>query len=170
MFWIARRVLLDPRLEGMPSKRTGSLWNWLPTTLSSPTRSKDWAPASPPKGPDKLDEAKVYMQQAIQRGQDLGTDAVASDAKLQLGKIYYNQKSYESATHAIPTPTCKESTNTARVAEALYSCWKVASQPAVLYGSHQSLETAHRQLPFFPYRIKAYLWRPGETQFGLGPY
>src|SRR5581483_9525896 len=39
------------------------------------------------EGPEKLDQAKIYEQQAIQRGTELGNGAVASDAKMQLGKI-----------------------------------------------------------------------------------
>ena len=121
------------------------------------------------QGPEKLDEAKVYMQQAIQRGQELGNaTAVSSDAKLQLGKIYYNQKNYDSATAQFDAYV-QESTNTARVAEALYSAGKS------LYSQQYFTEAINRwkQLidgyRFSPYRIKAYM-ETGQTQFGLGHY
>ena len=120
------------------------------------------------QGQDKLDESKVYMQQAIQRGQELGATAVSSDAKLQLGKIYYNQKGYDSATAQFDAYV-QESTNTARVAEALYSAGKS------LYNQQYYTEAINRwkQLidgyRFSPYRVKGY-WETGETQFGLGHY
>jgi TolA-binding protein len=120
------------------------------------------------QGQDRLDQAKVYMQQAIQRGQELNATAVSSDAKLQLGKIYYNQKGFDSATAQFDAYV-QESTNTARVAEALYSSGKS------LYNQQYYTEAINRwkQLidgyRFSPYRVKGY-WETGETQFGLGHY
>lgn len=120
------------------------------------------------EGPEHLDEAKVYMQQAIDRGQELNATAVSTDAKLQMGKIYFNQKNYDAATQQFDAYV-QESTNTARVAEALYSAGKS------LYNQQYYTEAINRwkQLidgyRFSPFRVKAY-WETGETQFGLGHY
>ena len=62
-----------------------------------PDALEGYAASQAAQGPEKYDKSKIYMQQAIQRGQELGNTAVASDAKLQLGKIYFNQKSYDMA-------------------------------------------------------------------------
>ena len=44
------------------------------------------------QGPEKYDKAKIYMQQAIQRGQELGNTNEPSDANLQLGKNHVQRE------------------------------------------------------------------------------
>lgn len=115
-----------------------------------------------------IDQAKVYMQQAVQRATELGNTAVAADAKLQLGKIFYNQKNYDSATAQFDAYV-QESTNTARVAEALYSAGKSLYKQQFYTEAIARWKQLIDGYRFSPFRIKAY-WETGETQFGLGRY
>ncbi len=120
------------------------------------------------QGPEKIDKAKVYMQQAMQRAQELGNGPVAADAKLQYGKILFNQKNYDLALAQFDSYV-QESTSTARVAEALFAAGKT------LYNQQYFTEAIARwkQLidgyRFSPLRIESYL-KTGQTRFGLGQY
>ena len=120
------------------------------------------------QGPDKMDQAKIYEQQAIQRAQELDIPAIASDAKLQLGKIMFNEKNYEGALGQMDTYV-HESTNTVRVAEALYT------SGLALYNQQFYTEALARWKQvidgyrFSPYRSQAYM-QMGRTEFGLGHY
>jgi len=120
------------------------------------------------QGPDKLDQAKIYLQQAIQRGMEIGNTAVASDAKLQLGKVYFNQKNYDGANGQFDA-YIQESTNTVRVAEALYSAGKALYQQQYYTEAIARWKQLIDGYRFSPFRIQAY-WETGETQFGLGRY
>jgi len=120
------------------------------------------------QGPDKYDKAKIYMQQAVQRGQELNNTNVASDAKLQLGKILFNQKSYDTALSQFDA-FVQESTTSVRVAEALYDAGMA------LYNQQYYTEAIARWKQvidgyrFSPLRTQAYM-RTGQTRFGLGQF
>jgi TolA-binding protein len=120
------------------------------------------------QGPDKLDKAKIYMQQAIGRAQELGNAPVAADARFQMGKIYFNQKQYDQALGQMDA-FIHDSTNTVRVAEALYD------SGLALYNQQYYSEALARWKQvvdgyrFSPYRSLAYL-QTGRTQFGLGKF
>ncbi len=120
------------------------------------------------QGPDKLDQAKIYEQQAMARAQELGNTNIASDAKFQLGKIMFNQKNFEGALSQFDA-YIHESTNTVRVAEALYN------SGLSLYNQQYFTEALARwkqvidSYRFSPFRPTAYL-KTGQTQFGLGHY
>jgi TolA-binding protein len=120
------------------------------------------------QGPEKNDKAKIYMQQAIQRGQELNNGAVASDAKLQLGKILFNQKNYDAALTQLDAYV-QESTTSVRVAEALFSAGMT------LYNQQYYAEAVNRWKQvidgyrFSPLRAQAYL-KTGQTRFGLGQF
>jgi len=117
---------------------------------------------------DSYDKAKIYMQQAIQRGQELNNTAVSSDAKLQMGKILFNQKSYDAALTQFDA-FVQESTTSVRVAEALYDAGMA------LYAQQYYTEAIARWKQvidgyrFSPLRSQAYL-RTGQTRFGLGQF
>src|SRR6185437_10344933 len=68
---------------------------------------------------EKVDQAKIYEQQAIQRATELGNTAIASDAELQQGKIDFNERNFDQALNQFDT-YIHESTNTVRVAEATF--------------------------------------------------
>jgi tetratricopeptide (TPR) repeat protein len=120
------------------------------------------------QGPDKLDKAKIYEQQAIARANELGNSAVAADAKFQMGKIFFNQKQYDQALGQMDA-FIHDSTNTVRVAEALYD------SGLSLYNQQYYTEALGRWKQvidgyrFSPFRSLAYL-QTGRTQFGLGKY
>jgi len=120
------------------------------------------------QGPEKYDKAKIYMQQAIQRGQELNNTNVSSDAKLQLGKILFNQKSYDTALTQFDA-FVQESTTSVRVAEALYNAGMA------LYAQQYYTEAITRWKQvidgyrFSPLRTQSYL-RTGQTRFGLGQF
>jgi tetratricopeptide (TPR) repeat protein len=120
------------------------------------------------QGPDKLDQAKIYEQQAIQRGAELSNGSVGADAKLQLGKIMFNQKNFEGALGKFDEYV-HDSTNTVRVAEALYN------SGLALYKQQYYTESINRWKQvvdgyrFSPFRSQAYL-KIGQTQFGLGKF
>jgi TolA-binding protein len=117
---------------------------------------------------NKLDKAKVYAQQSIQRAQELGLSSIALDGKLQYGKILFNQKNYEGALGQFDAYIA-DSTNTVRVAEALYN------SGLTLYNQQYYSEAIARWkrvidgYRFSPYRPQAYL-QTGRTRFGLGQY
>ncbi len=119
-------------------------------------------------GSEGLDKAKIFEEQAMQRATELGNGPVASDAKLQLGKIYFNQKNYDGALAQMDA-FIHESTNTVRVAEALYT------SGMSLYNQQYYTEAIARwkQLidgyRYSPFRSQAYL-QTGRTQFGLGHF
>jgi TolA-binding protein len=120
------------------------------------------------QGPDNLDKAKIYEQQAVARAQELGNSAVASDAKFQMGKIYFNQKQYDQSLQNFDA-FVHESTNTVRMAEALYD-----SGLALFNQQYYSEALARwKQIidgyRFSPFRSLAYL-KTGQTQFGLGKF
>ncbi len=120
------------------------------------------------QGPEKYDQSKIYMQQAIQRGQELNNTAVASDSKLQLGKIMFNQKNYDTALTQFDGYV-QESTASVRVAEALYDAGMA------LYNQQYYTEAIARWKQmidgyrFSPLRAQAYL-KTGQTRFGLGQF
>jgi len=120
------------------------------------------------QGPEKMDQAKVYEQQAMQRAAELNNNAVASDAKLQLGKILFNQKNFDGALAQMDA-FIHDSTDTVRVAEALYD------SGMSLYNQQYYTEALARWKQvidgyrFSPYRSQAYL-QSGRTQFGLGHF
>ena len=120
------------------------------------------------QGPDKLDKAKIYEQQAINRAMELGNTAVAGDARFQMGKIYFNQKQYDQALTQMDA-FIHDSTNTVRVAEALYD------SGLCLYNQQYYTEALARWKQvidgyrFSPFRSLAYL-QTGRTQFGLGKF
>jgi tetratricopeptide (TPR) repeat protein len=120
------------------------------------------------QGPDKLDKAKIYQQQAIARAAELGNTAVAADAKFQMGKIFFNQKQYDQSLSQFDA-FIHESTNTVRVAEALYD------SGLTLYNQQYYTESLARWKQvidgyrFSPYRSLSYL-QTGRTQFGLGKF
>lgn len=120
------------------------------------------------QGPEKYDQAKIYMQQAIQRGTELGTGVVASDAKLQLGKILFNQKNYDGALTQFDTYV-HESTNTVRVAEALYSAGMALYNQSYFTEAIARWKQVMDGYRFSPFRVQAYL-KTGQTQFGLGRF
>ena len=120
------------------------------------------------QGPEKMDKAKIYEQQAMTRGAELGNTAVASDAKFQLGKIYFNEKQYDQALTQMDA-FVHESTNTVRVAEALYDSGLALSNQQYYteaLGRWKQVIDGYR---FSPYRSLAYL-QTGRTQFGLGHF
>lgn len=120
------------------------------------------------QGPEKLDQAKIYEQQAFGRASELNNAAVASDANFQLGKILFNQKNYEGALAHLDA-SIHDSTNTLRVAEALYDAG------LALYNQSYYTEAIARWKQVIdgyrlsPLRPQAYL-QTGRTQFGLGHY
>jgi tetratricopeptide (TPR) repeat protein len=120
------------------------------------------------QGPEKYDKAKIYMQQAVQRGQELNNASVSSDAKLQLGKILFNQKNYDTALSQFDS-FVQESTTSVRVAEALYDAGMA------LYNQQYYTEAIARWKQvidgyrFSPLRTQAYL-KTGQTRFGLGQF
>jgi len=120
------------------------------------------------EGPDKYDKAKIYMQQAMQRGQELNNASVASDAKLQLGKILFNQKSYDAALAQFDA-FVQESSTSVRVAEALFDAGMA------LYNQQYYTEAIARWKQvidgyrFSPLRAQAYM-KTGQTRFGLGQF
>ncbi len=139
-----------------------------PESTMIPYALQGLAAALAAQGPDKLDKAKIYEQQAIARAQELGNSAVASDAKFQMGKIYFNQKQYDQAMQNMDA-FVHESTNTVRVAEALYD------SGLALYNQQYYSEALARWKQiidgyrFSPFRSLAYL-KTGQTQFGLGKF
>jgi TolA-binding protein len=120
------------------------------------------------QGTEHYDKAKIYMQQAVQRSNELGNTAVAADSKLQYGKLLFNQKNYDQALNQFDSYV-QESTSSARVAEALYSAGMT------LYNQQYYTEAVARwkQLidgyRYSPLRAQAYL-RTGQTRFGLGQF
>ncbi len=120
------------------------------------------------QGPEKYDKAKIYMQQAIQRGQELNNTAVSSDSKLQLGKILFNQKNYDTALNQFDAYV-QESSASVRVAEALFD------GGMAMYNQQYYTEAVTRWKQvidgyrFSPLRSQAYL-KTGQTRFGLGQF
>lgn len=120
------------------------------------------------QGPEKLDQAKIYEQQAVQRATELGNEAVGADAKLQLGKILFNGKNFDGGLAQFDI-FIRESTSTVRVAEALYN------SGLALYNQQYYTEAVARWKQvidghrFSPFRSLSYL-KTGQTQFGLGRY
>jgi TolA-binding protein len=120
------------------------------------------------QGPDKLDKAKIYEQQAIARAQELSNTPVAADAKFQMGKVFFNQKQYDQSLAQMDA-FIQESTNTVRVAEAIYD------SGLALYNQQYYTEALARWKQvidgyrFSPFRSLAYL-QTGRTQFGLGKF
>ena len=120
------------------------------------------------QGPDKADQARIYEQQALERATEIGNTGVANDAKLQLGKIEFNNRNYADALNQFDT-FIHSSTNTVRVAEALYD------SGLTLYNQQYYSEALNRWKQvidgyrFSPFRSQAYL-QTGRTQFGLGHF
>jgi tetratricopeptide (TPR) repeat protein len=158
-----------------------SIQDW-PMAEQTYTKFVDLAPDSPmipyalqglaaalaAQGPDKLDKAKIYEQQAIARAQELGNTPASADAKFQMGKIYFNQKQYDQALTQFDA-FVHDSTNTVRVAEALYdsglSLYNQQFYTEAL-GRWKQVIDGYR---FSPFRSLAYL-QTGRTQFGLGKF
>jgi len=120
------------------------------------------------QGPEKYDKAKIYMQQAIERGQELNNTAVASDSKLQLGKILFNQKSYDTALNQFDAYV-QESTSSIRVAEALYDAGLALSAQQYYTEAIARWKQVIDGYRFSPLRPQAYL-KTGQTRFGLGQF
>jgi tetratricopeptide (TPR) repeat protein len=120
------------------------------------------------QGPEKLDQAKIFEQQAIQRATELGNTAVGADAKLQFGKILFNQKNFDGAMTQFDA-FIHESTNTVRVAEALYTSGIALFNQQYYTESIARWKQVIDGYRFSPFRSLAYL-KTGQTQFGLGHY
>ncbi len=139
-----------------------------PDSQMIPYALQGLAAALAAQGPDKLDRAKIYEQQAIARALELGNTPVAADARFQMGKIYFNQKQYDQALTQMDA-FVHDSTNTVRVAEALYD------SGLSLYNQQYYTEALGRWKQvidgyrFSPFRSLAYL-QTGRTQFGLGKF
>jgi TolA-binding protein len=120
------------------------------------------------QGGSKVDQAKVFETQAMNRAQELNVSTVNSDAKFQLGKIMFDQKNFEGALSQFDAYV-HESTNTVRVAEALYD------SGLSLYNQQYYTEALSRwkqvieQYRYSTLRPQAYL-QTGRTQFGLGHF
>jgi len=139
-----------------------------PDSPSVPYALQGLAASLAAQGPEKYDQAKIYAEQAITRAQELGNQAVASDAKFQLGKLYFNMKNFEQALGQIDAYV-QESTSPVRVPEALYASG-LALYKQQFYGEAigrwKKVVDSYR---FSPFRSLAYL-QMGKTQFGLGQY
>jgi TolA-binding protein len=120
------------------------------------------------QGPEKYDKAKIYMQQAIQRGQELGNGQVSSDSKLQIGKILFNEKSYDTALSQFDA-YLQESTSTVRVADALYSAGMSLYKQQYYTEAIAKWKQLIDGYRFSPLRPQAYL-KIGQTRFGLGQF
>lgn len=120
------------------------------------------------QGTDKYDSAKIYMQQAIQRGNELGNSAVASDAKLQYGKLLFNQKNFDLALNQFDSYV-QESTSSIRVAEALYSAGMTLYNQAYYTEAIARWKQLIDGYRYSPLRSQAYL-KTGQTRFGLGQF
>jgi TolA-binding protein len=120
------------------------------------------------QGPEKLDQAKIYEQQAIQRATELNNAPVAADAKLQLGKILFNQKNYEGALTQMDA-FIRDSTNTVRVAEALFNSGQTLYMQQYYTEAIARWKKVIDGYRFSPFRSQAYL-KIGQTQAGLGHY
>ncbi len=114
------------------------------------------------------DKAKIYQQQALQRATELGINEVAADAKLQLGKILFNQRDYEGAVSQFDHYV-KESTNTVRVAEALYNSGLGLEKQQYFTEALARWKQVIDGYRFSPFRTQAYL-KTGQIQAGLGHY
>jgi TolA-binding protein len=120
------------------------------------------------QGPDKLDQAKIYEQQAIQRATELGNSGVALDAKLQQGKIAFNTKNFDQA-HDQFESYIHESTNTARVAEAIFDSGRALEKQQYYSDAIARWKQVIDGYRFSPFRSQSYL-KTGQTQSGLGHY
>jgi TolA-binding protein len=120
------------------------------------------------QGPDKYDKAKIYMQQAIDRGQELNNGPVSSDAKLQLGKILFNQKSYDTALSQFDA-YIQESTASTHVAEALFDSGMAMYNQQYYTEAIAKWKQVIDGYRFSPLRSQAYL-KTGQTRFGLGQF
>lgn len=117
---------------------------------------------------DDLDKAKVYQQQALARATELGLSEIAADAKLQLGKILFNRRDYEGAVTQFDTYVA-ESTNTVRVAEALYNTGLALEKQQYYTEALARWKRVIDGYRFSSYRPQAYL-KTGQIQGGLGKY
>lgn len=114
------------------------------------------------------DKAKIYQQQARDRAAELGINEIAADAKLQLGKLLYNQRDYEGAVAQFDAYV-KESTNTVRVAEALFNGGLALEKQQYFTDAIARWKQVIDGYRFSPYRPQAYL-KTGQIQAGLGRY
>lgn len=94
---------------------------------------------------------------------------MASDAKLQYGKLLFNQKNFDLALNQFDSYV-QESTSSVRVAEALYSAGMTLYNQAY-YTSYcamgKQLIDGYR---YSPLRSQAYLKTGRQTRFGLGQF
>ena len=167
LFWIAEGYysIQDYKLAADTYKRFVEL---APDHPMIPYALEGLAASLASQGTEQYDKAKIYMQQAIQRGQELGTTAVESDAKLQLGKILFNQKSYDAALVQFDGYV-QESTSSARVAEALYSAGMSLFNQQYYTEAIARWKQVIDGYRFSPLRVQSYL-KTGQTRFGLGQF
>ena len=100
------------------------------------------------QGPTRDGEAVIALQQAELRARDLGNKDFAEQMEVELAKVYYNQRDFQSRRDL--EPSGQVSTQTAVRTESLFREGDALSRAAILSGSDQALENAGETLPRQP--------------------